>query len=836
MDYMLKYPVEHDFETEQVSGPSTDLASGPSTSHDSALESQGRQPQICAMIDDTRQFITSSLEKDVRLLPKHTDIPGINIAAGLNLFEGDIKQDSRTRNAIISPQYRWPLIVPYYLENSLEINAKGVILKAFERYRLKTCIDFKPWNGENNYVSVFRDNGCYSYVGMQNGKQQLSIGPGCDTVEIVQHEVLHALGFYHEQSRSDRDDYVTILWKNIQFGMDHNFFSYSDTETTFLGVPYDYTSVMHYSSTAFSATGNPTLQTKKAAFNNLVGKQMDLSAKDALKLNRLYNCSSSLTFLDSCSFESDDICGMIQSTNDNTDWEYVSSVPEGPNTDHTHMGKGTGYFMHFNTSIGKTGDEAILESRLFYAARGFQCLEFFYYHSGNESDQLNIWIKEYTNDSPNGNMTFVNSVTGPPADYWQIHHSKLSAKNKFRFVFQGIKGGGDSAGGFSIDDINLSETECPQNVWHIRNFTPDLLKSSLFSPPYYSKDGYAYQISLTEYPWSGLPFNIATFVYLVSGANDATLQWPCPWRQVTVEFIDQNPNAQERTSNMKSITTDPNEFCSNRYYVWDNPAVNGQKYTYPNGTAYNRTGGNGEYLFTAEEWLYRRDFLKGGDAFISISMEDISHLTMSQPLPVTTSSTTLKSTSTSSSTLNSTSTSPSTLNSTSTSPSTLNSTSTSPSTLKSTSNSSSTFISASTSPSTLKSTSNSSSTFISASTSPSTLKSTSNSSSTFISASTLSSTLKSTSNSSSTLNSASTLSTTLNSASTSSSTLNSASNSSTTLNSASNSSTTLNSASNSSTTLNSASTSVFIQSEKSIIALILASFFAIFTSMVVSAL
>ncbi|XP_040289825.1 meprin A subunit beta-like [Bufo bufo] len=513
-----------------------------------------------------------------------------------------------------------PHSVPHVLVPSLEINAKGVILKAFERYRLKTCINFKPWNGEKNYVSVFKDNGCYSYVGMQNGKQQLSIGTGCDTVEIVQHEVLHALGFYHEQSRSDRDDYVTILWENIQSNLKHNFVSYSDTETTFLDVPYDYTSVMHYPSTAFSANGNPTIQTKKAAFNNLIGKQVDLSGNDVLKLNRLYNCSSSLTFLDSCSFESDDICAMIQSTNDSTDWEYVSSVPEGPNTDHTHMGKGTGYFMYFDTSTGETGNEVILESRLFYPARGFQCLEFFYYHSGNESDQLNIWIKEYTSDSPNGSLTFVNSVTGPPADYWQIHHSKLTAKNKFRFVFQGLKGGGDSAGGISIDDINLSETECPQNVWHIRNFTRDLIKSSLYSPPYYSKDGYAYQISLIEDPWSSFPFNMATYLYLVSGTNDATLQWPCPWRQVTVEFIDQNPNAQERTSNMKSITTDPNEYYG--YYAWDNPAVNGFEYTYPNGTIYNITGGiYGQYLFTAEEWLYRRDFLKGGDAFISISME-----------------------------------------------------------------------------------------------------------------------------------------------------------------------------------------------------------------------
>ncbi len=50
------------------------------------------------------------------------------------------------------------------------------------------------------------------------GKQNLSIGENCDRLGIVEHEFLHALGFWHEQSRSDRDDYVTIMWDQIQEG------------------------------------------------------------------------------------------------------------------------------------------------------------------------------------------------------------------------------------------------------------------------------------------------------------------------------------------------------------------------------------------------------------------------------------------------------------------------------------------------------------------------------------------------------------------------------------------------------------------------------------------
>ena len=48
--------------------------------------------------------------------------------------------------------------------------------------------------------------------------QNLSIGARCDTRAIVEHELLHALGFYHEQSRSDRDDYVKIHWDQILEG------------------------------------------------------------------------------------------------------------------------------------------------------------------------------------------------------------------------------------------------------------------------------------------------------------------------------------------------------------------------------------------------------------------------------------------------------------------------------------------------------------------------------------------------------------------------------------------------------------------------------------------
>ena len=60
---------------------------------------------------------------------------------------------------------------------------------------------------------------CCSFVGKRgNGPQAISIGKNCDKFGIVVHELGHAVGFWHEHTRPDRNEWVKIIKENIQEG------------------------------------------------------------------------------------------------------------------------------------------------------------------------------------------------------------------------------------------------------------------------------------------------------------------------------------------------------------------------------------------------------------------------------------------------------------------------------------------------------------------------------------------------------------------------------------------------------------------------------------------
>ncbi|KAL1415832.1 hypothetical protein MTO96_028615 [Rhipicephalus appendiculatus] len=134
---------------------------------------------------------------------------------------------------------------------------------------------------------------CYSYIGRNGGRQVVSLGTGCLYNGTVTHELLHAAGFYHEHTRTDRDDYIDIFPDNIIRSYLFNFKKIEPSKIRLL-TPFDYNSVMLYGSDAFARRrGLSTMLTKNGSTLIDVYDKPGLSEVDITRINILYNCTIS---------------------------------------------------------------------------------------------------------------------------------------------------------------------------------------------------------------------------------------------------------------------------------------------------------------------------------------------------------------------------------------------------------------------------------------------------------------------------------------------------------------------------------------------------------------
>jgi hypothetical protein len=205
------------------------------------------------------------------------------------------------RTGLIDERFRWTdNIVPYYVNRSHFTTAQyNYITLGVQRIMDATCIKLVPYdeNVHTNYVYITGENsGCWSFVGMRGNRQQLNLQPfdpevGCFRLYTIVHEFIHALGFYHMQSATERDHYVRIIWENIQSGTEGNFNKYEADRISQYGVEYDYGSVMHYSATAFSVNGEDTIVPTRDLQGETMGQRLRMSDKDIARLNNKY-CSN----------------------------------------------------------------------------------------------------------------------------------------------------------------------------------------------------------------------------------------------------------------------------------------------------------------------------------------------------------------------------------------------------------------------------------------------------------------------------------------------------------------------------------------------------------------
>ena len=81
--------------------------------------------------------------------------------------------------------------------------------------------------------------------------QEVSITLDCARFGHAAHEIGHAVGLLHEHTRSDRDNYIQVLWKNIEDKYENNFKFYPHHNVT-KDIEYDFQSIMHYPLDAFA--------------------------------------------------------------------------------------------------------------------------------------------------------------------------------------------------------------------------------------------------------------------------------------------------------------------------------------------------------------------------------------------------------------------------------------------------------------------------------------------------------------------------------------------------------------------------------------------------------
>jgi hypothetical protein len=204
---------------------------------------------------------------------------------GRLIFEGDIivgRGLEQLGVGISGPTARWPKRTVIFEIDPLLPNPKRVT-DAIAHWQAQTFIRFKKQTNEKDFVRFVPGGGCSSAVGKIGGVQFVTLGPACTTGNAI-HEIGHTVGLWHEQSREDRDKFVTIKFDNIIPSTKHNFDQHiADGDD--LG-PYDYGSIMHYPKIAFAI--DPAKPTIVTLHGEEIGQREALSAGDIAAVTEMY--------------------------------------------------------------------------------------------------------------------------------------------------------------------------------------------------------------------------------------------------------------------------------------------------------------------------------------------------------------------------------------------------------------------------------------------------------------------------------------------------------------------------------------------------------------------
>lgn len=195
---------------------------------------------------------------------------------------------------IDKPTFKWPNAeIPVVFDQSLVDNEMmKMVCNALNTINRQLELSIVPRKNQKDFVkiqfsSTIKGVG-QSFVGRQGGEQPLFLAKGANEATVL-HEFLHAAGIYHEQSRNDRDGFIRILKENLLADTEHNF----QIEPGLAQGPYDFCSIMHYHSAAFSKNRQATIECLKEGkvvpCPPCMGQYVGFSAQDIAGLDQFYN-------------------------------------------------------------------------------------------------------------------------------------------------------------------------------------------------------------------------------------------------------------------------------------------------------------------------------------------------------------------------------------------------------------------------------------------------------------------------------------------------------------------------------------------------------------------
>jgi len=222
-----------------------------------------------------------------------------------NNFNGDMKFEKPISNSkTLSTNNRaklWPNgVIPYVIGSEFGKNSVSLIEQSMQMIETKSngCLKYRPkQSSDRNWLQINSQDGCWSFVGKNEeaGMQPVSLAlNGCMYKGTIVHELLHAAGFWHEQSRPDRDQHLIVNLDNVEKPMRYNFDIEYNSQT--FGLPYDTESIMQYENTAFSMNRKPTMIARNgrpliAAYDKTDAQILTENDIKAIKV--FYSCGAS---------------------------------------------------------------------------------------------------------------------------------------------------------------------------------------------------------------------------------------------------------------------------------------------------------------------------------------------------------------------------------------------------------------------------------------------------------------------------------------------------------------------------------------------------------------